>query len=93
MKTIAVIPARLASTRLPRKMLLEIDGQPLYLVSTISYGQSFDQMQPVEVTMIINGNKTKYHYYRLEGAFDPNKSLLTIPLDGLNTTLSESTQR
>jgi 3-deoxy-manno-octulosonate cytidylyltransferase (CMP-KDO synthetase) len=29
MKTLAVIPARLASTRLPRKMLLEIAGQPL----------------------------------------------------------------
>jgi 3-deoxy-manno-octulosonate cytidylyltransferase (CMP-KDO synthetase) len=29
MKIIAVIPARLASTRLPRKMLLEIAGQPL----------------------------------------------------------------
>jgi 3-deoxy-manno-octulosonate cytidylyltransferase (CMP-KDO synthetase) len=29
MKAIAVIPARLASTRLPRKMLRDIDGQPL----------------------------------------------------------------
>ena len=29
MKAIAVIPARLASTRLPRKMLREIEGQPL----------------------------------------------------------------
>jgi 3-deoxy-manno-octulosonate cytidylyltransferase (CMP-KDO synthetase) len=29
MKTVAVIPARLASTRLPRKMLLEIAGKPL----------------------------------------------------------------
>ncbi len=29
MKAIAVIPARLASTRLPRKMLREINGQPL----------------------------------------------------------------
>src|SRR5579863_9517422 len=29
MKVIAVIPARLASTRLPRKMLREIAGQPL----------------------------------------------------------------
>jgi len=29
MKVIAVIPARLASTRLPRKMLREIGGQPL----------------------------------------------------------------
>jgi 3-deoxy-manno-octulosonate cytidylyltransferase (CMP-KDO synthetase) len=29
MKTIAVIPARLASTRLPRKMLREIAGKPL----------------------------------------------------------------
>jgi 3-deoxy-manno-octulosonate cytidylyltransferase (CMP-KDO synthetase) len=29
MRTIAVIPARLASTRLPRKMLREIAGQPL----------------------------------------------------------------
>jgi 3-deoxy-manno-octulosonate cytidylyltransferase (CMP-KDO synthetase) len=29
MKAIAVIPARLASTRLPRKMLCEIAGQPL----------------------------------------------------------------
>ncbi len=29
MKTIAVIPARLASTRLPRKMLLQIAGEPL----------------------------------------------------------------
>ena len=29
MKTIAVIPARLASTRLPRKMLREIQGKPL----------------------------------------------------------------
>jgi 3-deoxy-manno-octulosonate cytidylyltransferase (CMP-KDO synthetase) len=29
MKTIAVIPARLASTRLPRKMLREIGGKPL----------------------------------------------------------------
>jgi len=29
MKVIAVIPARLASTRLPRKMLREIHGQPL----------------------------------------------------------------
>jgi 3-deoxy-manno-octulosonate cytidylyltransferase (CMP-KDO synthetase) len=29
MKTIAVIPARLASTRLPRKMLREIAGEPL----------------------------------------------------------------
>jgi 3-deoxy-manno-octulosonate cytidylyltransferase (CMP-KDO synthetase) len=29
MKAIAVIPARLASTRLPRKMLLEIAGKPL----------------------------------------------------------------
>jgi 3-deoxy-manno-octulosonate cytidylyltransferase (CMP-KDO synthetase) len=29
MKAIAVIPARLASTRLPRKMLLEISGKPL----------------------------------------------------------------
>jgi 3-deoxy-manno-octulosonate cytidylyltransferase (CMP-KDO synthetase) len=29
MKTIAVIPARLASTRLPRKMLREINGKPL----------------------------------------------------------------
>jgi len=29
MKAIAVIPARLASTRLPRKMLREISGQPL----------------------------------------------------------------
>lgn len=31
MKAIAVIPARLASTRLPRKMLREIAGQPLIL--------------------------------------------------------------
>src|SRR4051812_7861152 len=29
MKIIAVIPARLASTRLPRKMLREIHGKPL----------------------------------------------------------------
>src|SRR6266705_2590765 len=29
MKVIAVIPARLASTRLPQKMLREIHGQPL----------------------------------------------------------------
>src|SRR5260370_2873625 len=29
MKVIAVIPARLASTRLPRKMLREIHGRPL----------------------------------------------------------------
>jgi 3-deoxy-manno-octulosonate cytidylyltransferase (CMP-KDO synthetase) len=29
MKTIAVIPARLASTRLPRKMLRQIAGQSL----------------------------------------------------------------
>src|ERR1700758_2533074 len=29
MKAIAVIPARLASTRLPRKMLREINGKPL----------------------------------------------------------------
>ena len=29
MQAIAVIPARLASTRLPRKMLREIAGQPL----------------------------------------------------------------
>ena len=31
MKVIAVIPARLASTRLPRKMLREINGRPLAL--------------------------------------------------------------
>lgn len=31
MKVIAVIPARLASTRLPRKMLREINGRPLVL--------------------------------------------------------------
>src|SRR5215475_8705104 len=29
MKAIAVIPARLASTRLPRKMLREVSGKPL----------------------------------------------------------------
>ena len=29
MKAIAVIPARLASTRMPRKMLREIAGKPL----------------------------------------------------------------
>src|SRR5690348_16893615 len=29
MKIVAVIPARLASTRLPRKMLLEVHGKPL----------------------------------------------------------------
>ena len=33
MKTLAVIPARLASTRLPRKMLREIGGQPLIALS------------------------------------------------------------
>jgi len=32
MKAIAVIPARLESTRLPRKMLLEIEGKPLISV-------------------------------------------------------------
>jgi 3-deoxy-manno-octulosonate cytidylyltransferase (CMP-KDO synthetase) len=31
MKTVAVIPARLASTRLPRKMLREIHGKPLVM--------------------------------------------------------------
>ena len=31
MKVIAVIPARLASVRLPRKMLREINGRPLAL--------------------------------------------------------------
>ena len=29
MRAVAVIPARLASTRMPRKMLREIGGQPL----------------------------------------------------------------
>ena len=29
MKAVAVIPARLASTRMPRKMLREIGGKPL----------------------------------------------------------------
>src|SRR2546430_4712987 len=32
MKIVAVIPARLASTRLPRKMLREIHGQPLVVL-------------------------------------------------------------
>ena len=46
MKVIAVIPARLASTRLPRKMLREIAGVPLlsWVYRAVRRCSSLDQV-------------------------------------------------
>lgn len=46
MKVIAVIPARLASTRLPRKMLREIAGEPLiaWVYRAVEQCKSLDQV-------------------------------------------------
>jgi hypothetical protein len=68
-------------------------GQPIFRLAnydkltvpntTITYADSLDEMRLAEVTMIVNGTKTWYRSFRLNGKFDPNKSTIGWPLIGL----------
>jgi hypothetical protein len=55
---------------------------------TVAYGNSLDQMRLLEMTMIINGNKTWYRHFPLNGAYGQDKGSVTLTVDGLDKILS-----
>ena len=93
MRAIAVIPARLASTRLPRKMLREIAGKPLVgavydavrsspLLDDVIIATDSDEI--LKVCRRNGWNHFPDHWqYVADGTNDPARVLREIPLDRL----------